>query len=579
VARFIPDIKTEDIPHDSERLIYEALRTLPPGYVVLHSFPWLRPRRDLATEPLHEGEADFVVLHPERGMLILEVKGGTPELRQRTWFRSNKELRDPFDQARRNRFALLEAIEERSRGRIHRGMFTHGDVVVFPHCRYDGPLPLNSDARVLLDAGATSEFTVRLEAAFEAWQRRPTRLTPTQFSDLLDALMPKLRLMRCVSAELAAEGQRIIQVTQDQRATLRGLLASPRVLVEGSAGSGKTLLAVEFAISLAVSGATVLLLCFNRHLATWLQEQLAGDPRLRSVTGSLEIATFHSYALGLARRARVEFAVPGEAAQAFWDDEVPLILEQALDLLRAGARAPLYDAVVIDEAQDFSPDWWVTVESLTRGARQGRLYAFLDLHQSLRGDPRLPAVPLETRFRLTTNCRNTRTIARSASYIVDAEVTLLPGIPEGEAPSVFRAPTAAAEAGLVVAEVRRLLRGGLDPRQLVLLGPAAHENGSLARFSDIQGVPLVSDACDWRRGGGVLVTTARSFKGLEADVVIAYDLGGFGQYFTRTDLYVAWTRARHRLICVCHGAESRATIEAALARAEEVARGDVVQGS
>jgi DNA helicase IV len=53
-------------------------------------------------------------------------------------------------------------------------------------------------------------------------------------------------------------------------------------------------------------------------------------------------------------------------------------------------------------------------------------------------------------------------------------------------------------------------------------------------------------AVDWRRGAGVLVTTARTFKGLEADVVIAYGLAAFGALFTPTDLYVAWTRARHR---------------------------------
>jgi hypothetical protein len=573
MARVIPDTKPEDIPHDSERVVYEALRALPAGYVVLHSFPWLRPRRDLAAEPLVEGEADFVVLHPERGMLVLEVKGGVPELRGRTWFRGNAEIRDPFEQARRNRYALVDAIEERSRGRIGRGIFTHGDVVVFPHCRYSGPLPLNTDPRLLLDSRATPEIGARIESAFEAWQRRPTSLTPSQFSELLDALMPKLRLMRSVSADLAAEGQRIVQVTEDQRTTLQGLLASDRVLVEGGAGSGKTLLAVEFGVSLAVSGARVLLLCFNRHLATWLQEQARGDPRLRSAPGSLEVSTFHSFALSLAQRARVEFVVPSDNAEAFWDAEVPLILEQALDLLRAGAGAPLYDAVVVDEAQDFSPDWWVTVESLTRGARHGRLYAFLDLHQSLRGDPRLPSVPLQTKFRLTTNCRNTRAIARSASRIVGAEITLLAGTPEGEAPSLCRAATAAADAGIVLGEVRRLFGGGLEARQIVLIGPAARANGSLARFAEVDGVPLVDNASDWRRGGGVLVTTARAFKGLEADVVILYDLSGFGAAFSTTDLYVAWTRARHRLVCVCHGAEARAKIEAILGASEHAPQG------
>jgi hypothetical protein len=570
VARFIPDARPEDITHDSERLVYEALKALPDAYVVLHSFPWLRPQRDVATEPLREGEADFVVLHPERGMLVVEVKGGSPELRGRTWYRGDKPMRDPFDQARRNRYALLDAIEERTGRRINRGLFTHGDMVVFPHAQYAGPLPLNSDERVLVDGRSLSDLGSRVEAAFVAWERRPTRLSPREFAELLEALMPKLRLLRCLSAEVASEGQRIVQITRDQQATLRGLLASTRVLVEGVAGSGKTLLAFEFAVSLAATGSSVLLLCYNRNLAGWLQEQARGEPRVASRPESLEIATFHSFALGLARRAKVEFEVPSEGAQTFWDDEVPLIIEQALDLLREGA--PLYDAVIVDEAQDFSPDWWVTVESLTRGGRQGRLYAFLDRKQSLRGDPRMPSVPLPTTFALTTNCRNTKSIARSGAFLAGAEITLLPSTPEGEAPAVFRAPTQASEAGLVVEEVRRLLRRGLAARQIVLVGPAAHHAGALARFHDVDDVPLIEDAAEWRRGAGILVTTARSFKGLEADVVLLYDLSGFGSWFTATDLYVAWTRARHRLVCVCHGAECRARVELALAAAEQPAQ-------
>jgi hypothetical protein len=119
MARFIPEVALEDIVHDSERLVYEALRGLPMGFVVLHSFPWLRPTRDLAGEPLREGEADFVILHPDRGLLVLEVKGGRPELSGRTWSRGGKDLRDPFDQARKSRYALLDAVRERTRKRVH----------------------------------------------------------------------------------------------------------------------------------------------------------------------------------------------------------------------------------------------------------------------------------------------------------------------------------------------------------------------------------------------------------------------------------------------------------------------------
>lgn len=570
MARFIPDVEPASILHDSERVVYEALRGLPTGFVVLHSFPWLRPMRDLAGAPLREGEADFVILHPERGLLVLEVKGGRPELTGRSWSRGGKELRDPFEQARKSRYALLDAIEERTRRRLHRGLFAHGDVVVFPHALFAGVLPVNSDPRILVDASEITALPTRIEEAFSSWMRSDVRLAPGQFTELLDALMPKLRLLRCASAEVSAEQHRIVQITLDQRATLLGLLENERVLVEGTAGSGKTLLALEFSLTLADRGERVLLLCYNRHLCAWLQEQAKHDPRAHRVGELLEISTFHACARRLAQRAHVNFEVPSFGEQSFWDDEVPLVMEQALEVLRARGQAEAFDAIVVDEAQDFAPDWWVTIESLSRAGQVGRLYAFLDLNQSLRGTAKRPPVPLPARFRLLTNCRNTRAIARSAAFLCNIDVRLLPGAPRGEAPAVRRAPAAAAEAGLVLAEVRQLLQQGIKPSQIALIGPAAHQKGPLARHREVEGVPLIDDPVEWRRGLGVLVTTARRFKGLEADVVVVYGLSGFGALFTPTDLYVAWTRARHRLTLVCQSGEVREAVEAALSDAERV---------
>src|SRR5262249_17934418 len=259
-------------------------------------------------------------------------------------------------------------------------------------------------------------------------------------------------------------------------------------------GSGKTLLALDFAVTLASSGKRVLLLCFNRNLAAWLSEQKAGDLRLTPSAGVFEIATFHSFALTLARRTGIEFEVPPDNPQPFWDDEAPLLLEQALEVLRARGTPLAFDAVVVDEGQDFAPDWWVTVESLTRDGRDGRLYAFLDLNQSVRGVAGLPPVPFQARFRLTTNCRNTKSIARSGAALARVEANLRASAPEGEEPATRRARSEAADAGLVLAEVRRLLLQGILARQIALIGPSAHDKGVLRAHAEVDGMPLITDA-------------------------------------------------------------------------------------
>ena len=112
-------------------------------------------------------------------------------------------------------------------------------------------------------------------------------------------------------------------------------------------------------------------------------------------------------------------------------------------------------------------------------------------------------------------------------------------------------------------------REGVTPQQIAVIGPATKDKGSLTDVSDVDGVPLVTSALTWREGGGVLVTTARSFKGLEAEVVVLYDLGGFGPLFKREDLYVSCTRAKALLVAIVHGDKCREVILAAQAAAEE----------
>ena len=128
----------------------------------------------------------------------------------------------------------------------------------------------------------------------------------------------------------------------------------------------------------------------------------------------------------------------------------------------------------------------------------------------------------------------------------------------------------------MLAEIRQLLQQGITPQQLAVIGPAAYVKSALSHHREVNGIPLTDDSGDWRRGAGILVTTARAFKGLEADVALVYGLGTFGPMFTQTDLYVAWTRARHRLVLVCQAGEVRAAVEAALAEAERMASADVL---
>jgi hypothetical protein len=555
MAKFIPDTNIEQIEHNSEQLVYEALRGLSAEYTVLHSFPWLRPNRSLKNEPLREGEADFVVIHPRKGLLVIEVKGGYPELRGRTWFRGNSEMKDPFNQAQRNMHALLKEVEEKSNQRLKRNMFTYGYAVIFPHCIYDGDLPFNTDSNIFLDQRSLDNLPFMVEKAWDAWKSEPSNnLNYAQFLNLQNLLMPKLRLIRHIGADIADENKKIIQITRAQQQTLKGLLNYNRVLVEGVAGSGKTLLAIDFAITLSKSKKKVLFLCYNRHLAGWLQEQIKKEENITGNLGDFEVSTFHSFAIKTAHKANVEFETTNNSDE-YWEKEVPLILEQALEVLKSRNQEVIFDALIVDEAQDFTEDWWVTVESLTKQGGKGSLYVFLDLNQSLRGKKLLPPLQFDSKFFLTTNCRNTQSIAKSSTSLIDSDIDILPGSPIGQLPLVIKANSRNAVKGIVLEEIRKLTKLGIRFNQIALIGPSNFEKSIFFDNKQDDEIKFVKEASAWRLDEGVLVTTSRSFKGLEADVVIIYDVANYNPMFTEVDLYVAWTRARHRLILVTYDSE------------------------
>jgi len=574
MAQMYPDVAPSDLEHASEEPVYVALRDqLGSDYTVLHSYPWLRPWRG---DALLEGEADFVVIHPQRGILILEVKGGDVRHDGHRWVRDtsngSKGIQDPFSQARRNMHALLNIIDERSGRRLGKEDIAHGYAVVFPHLDYDGLPPPSADRAIIISRRHLSEMAQAIEVAYRAWTVVARPLTPGQFVMLLnDCLMPKFRLFRPVGPDISTTTNRLFELTELQAQVFEGLYVQDRVLVEGVAGSGKTFLALTRALAFARDGKRALFVCFNKELAAWLRAQVDEDPTTSAFRTLLTIKHFHALAADLAKDAGIAFepAAGGPKGDSFWNDEVPDLIEQAVLSLEGEGRATPFDAIVVDEAQDFCLGWWYALTQALLSRPDGPLYAFLDPNQSLRGKVQWPEIEFGARFKLTINCRNTRRIAAASASVLTLTPHTFARAPVGGALRMLRPNSNRQQKGLVLQTLRSLLqREGVAPRQIAVIGPAAKDNGSLHDIEDVDGTALVTSTLAWRGGGGVLVTTARSFKGLEADVVVLYDLGGFGPLFKREDLYVSCTRAKALLIAIVHGDECKEVIAIAQAASE-----------
>lgn len=552
MARLIPDIQIDEIENKPERDVARALvEQLPDRVTVYHSYPWLRPDRNDRTGKvtLREGEADFLVLWPELGLLVLEVKGGeiSYDSESRRWARrlpngNERDIEDPFEQAGRNMHVIVDAIGERVYGgRVPD--FAYGYAVVFPDCRYEGNTPPGAQPVIVLSSDDLPRLADRIARALRQWSRRdpPVEISKEKLREVKQAILPRFNLFPMLGRTIEEQEERLIRLTDDQMRLLDFLGENSRVAIEGVAGSGKTLLAKAQVQRFAERGLRTLFLCYNKTLAEWLRDALPEEHR-----ESICVTHFHKLCSDMCRVAGVEFRPPDGDVSVFWRHEAPELLWEALEAL----PEERYDAVVVDEGQDFHPDWWDPIQTIERDGENGYLYVFYDPAQNLYNESGVSIPSLGNPYRLPTNCRNTCSIAETCSEIIGRSIETRPGAPKGLETKVVEVEDPTKTIQHLNARVKEWVkRQGLASSQIAILSPFKRRNSSLATREHLSGISITEDLDAWRSDRGILFSTIRSFKGLEADVVVMIDVIAPDSMptFLRSDLYVGCSRAKHVL--------------------------------
>jgi len=520
----------------AEARVFAALAGLPAPWRVFTTVEW----RLLAPQGGEQvGEADGVVFHPHHGLIVFEVKAGAVAVRDGQWFYGGGAAmkQSPFAQARRNRYALVDKLRQRlGRNAADRLTVTHA--VWFPDLVWRGPVPGAEapSAAFLLDRRNLADPLPALARIFReaaphalAWDRAQQRA-------LAELLAPDCGCLVPLAVRVDDALDAMHQATDQQVQVLRLLRSQPRLLVQGGAGTGKTLLAAALAREHAAQGRSVLFTCFNKALAEALAVALADVP-------GITVLAFHELARQRATHAGLAYAVPADpAAQSVFFREASAEL-----LLQAAEQGgPRFDTLVVDEAADFLPTWWVALEAL--GAPGFSWYCFFDRSQCLfqsgeAWEPPFQAVP----FALDTNLRNTRAIGELAARLGGCAVP--PGfrVDEGPAPVVVRSADFAAMATQLRRTLRELLgQEGFRPEQVAVLSPYRHTNPGSAWAAGLDAVQVAA-SLPAPEPGRVRVGTIQGFKGLESDVVI---LVGIDSRCLRrpATLYVGASRARALLV-------------------------------
>ena len=531
MAIMIPEKPRDFDPLSREDIMFSALEALPDEYYVVHSFQVNKIRSD---DSLYEGEADFVIFHPRKGILCLEAKATKVRYEGGDWlYGSGKKMHSggPFKQANRAMHAVKDYM-------LERGMDNLVD-----HCKFLFAVwfPLVSDdyvRRLILPPDAPKELIMAEEALYnpEYYLDRifgytDHDKTETTISDAMasrivnEVLCPQFEIAPSLSFDTDTKHMLFHRLLKEQAAILNFLEEQKTAVINGAAGTGKTLVAVEKAKRHALRGEKVLFLCFNRQLRDHLEKSSPNE--------NIDYETVARFACRLCHTAEPDYAMLNHLLESMWEN----------------GSFP-YQHVIVDEGQDFGSaaveeaGILETLRTIIEDTKEdGSFYVFYDKLQLVQAR-QMPRFLAEADCKLTLyrNCRNTENIAKtSLRPITERNPKLMENCIVGVPAKLHFCPDTEAVPAAVDDALDTLLGDGI--KDIVILTCKKENESCLAPYVESGFYPTGRES--------IRFTTCRKYKGLEADAIILVDVeentfvGNEGQNVLL--YYVGTSRARLRL--------------------------------
>ena len=518
----IPRYIIKDSRRSAEVKVFKALQVqLSDEWEVYYSRPWwgLNPTGGEA-----DGEADFVVVHPDRGVLFIEVKGGaiTYEPEKDQWFSKDRlgiryKIKDPVMQALTCKHQFLKLFKQEKdwpKGFIrmrHGVLLTDSISSDLGDKRTLGKYPLEIFG-----------FQPNLQSGLGEWvKRRVSSNAEIHESEIgpgfagaqviRDMISGPVNLRESLATVFEGENQESdILLTGTQLAHLRQIEKLPRSLIEGPAGTGKTLLAL-----------------------LWLKyRRKQGEKVFYSTKSKTLLSKVENLSEGLG----IEFLPYAE-----------------LSKFLPGFAGPF--SLVIDETQDLDHHELDALAKLTDRSNVS-LMTLMDSNQAIYNDPAQVSERLNAeKFLLDINLRNTEKIATLGKELYSGPLPLVAG-PEGTEIIAIETPDSQA-LETIYEQIDKLKSLGVQPQDIAVLTFEPETALKVTQSLALMNVPSKSPN---DIGNAVIICAAGDFKGLESQVVLLLASKELSQ--SRELSYVAVTRARNLLIIV--GKFSKSVLGAAI---------------
>jgi hypothetical protein len=508
-----------------EREILQTLEVgLPAGFDLFHNLPW-----SVMFEGTQQmGECDIAVVAPCGSLLLLEVKAGdvVESGHQLTKMYGNKE-KNVSAQVRRQYASLRRRMQSGDLPSVH-----VGTLLVLPDYRITSEL-LSYPTERIVDACNIDQLCRVVKQSFPA----VTGLTDVDRQRLIDFLSDQFQVVPDVANHIGH--------VQHANATLASGMAQwvPHVqhpqgayVIEATAGSGKTQLALGLLQGAARNKRKARYVCFNRPLADHLA-QLA--------PATVDVTTFHQLCREHAQRVDLPLD--------FADSQVFEHMSQRY-VQDAEQQLPHLDLLIIDESQDFDPAW---VQALMSGLKpDGQLYVLGDAAQQLyeRDSFKLPDA---VHIRCMDNSRSPRAVVREINelgltdYPIEAR-----SIYEGVPPKVhLYGPPHGEHLSVLNRCLEQLWADGYQPEQVAVLSYNGVKTAQILSQTKLGGFATRKFTGQYDRAGNPLWSEGRlqvesvyRFKGQSAPVVVLCEVA-FDHMSDKDKrkLFVGLTRAQYRV--------------------------------
>lgn len=502
-----------------------------------------------------EHEIDILVLWPGVGLAAIEVKGGQVTLENGQWFQSGgkdgrRKLQDPLAQSQGAAHAFKDWLADHIGSQLT-SRFVY--MAAFPYSLVSQEWIKSGNPRALfLDQTDLKSPAEKLRHAIESEGGGAVPLAPRFLERIAAKLEGNFDQPITSATQCEEDENKQDHLTERQSVLLTATRSLPHIRFTGGAGSGKTWLAVEKARELCKSGKKVGLFCYNKGLGMFLFNQVA---RWKSAKPAFT-GEFHEYVKSL--------GVPDGIGQEYYDVEMPKMLKElALEM----PQHEKFDVVIVDEAQDFAPQWWDALRACLQDPDTAEIYAFMDDGQDVyRRWNSVEAIPDLLPIHIDDNLRNTKKIAETFRSFAGEKFT-----PRGSTGLAVRRVECSEDDALDMADacVDALIDDGWANNQIALLTTKSRHPVHLDHVeADTVGEYWREfHAHETEFYGHVL-----GFKGLELSVVILC-VNGFKDMSRAAELlYVGLSRARTLLVVVGDSQQLRGAggnqLDLALSRAQ-----------